>query len=226
MCYICHNMIFHTTSFRWLCYTAVGLLAACRPPAAAQEPALSAYFRPLPPTDTLHVEISTDDSLVGVDTIPSELFFKIVPAALLEEIDYVADFSQALVLGRQYFPLNDSITAWWVEIRQFWFQHHLLLLYNKPKKAFTDRVMLAEWYGGDGGQILTGSWLFDFDGDGKKDIVRREIQHSLVLDGEEPQERIEQSASILLWKEGHFVDMPLPDTAAIIKRFPIRSFWP
>ncbi len=144
---------------------------------------------------------------------------------MLQEIDYLADSTQAMVLARQHFPLNDSITAYWVEIRQFWFQHQSLLLYNERRKAFTDRITLAEWYGGDGGQVLTGSWLFDFDGDGRKDIVRREIQHSLVLDGEEPQDRFEESATLLLWKSDHFAETALPDTAAVIRRFPIRSFW-
>ena len=207
-------------------YFAIILLAACHLPVSSKDPAIFTHFRPLRPTDTLHIEIAADtDSVVGGDTIPNALFFTTIPPNLLQEIDYLADSSQALVLGRQYFSLNDGLVAYWVEIRQFWFQHHSLFLYNKRKKTFTNRITLAEWYGGDGGQVLIGSWLFDLDGDGKKDIVRREIQHSMVFEGEEPQEHIEESAAVLLWKNGNFVDAPVQDTAAMIRRFPIRSFW-
>ena len=140
-------------------------------------------------------------------------------------MDYIADSTQAQVFGRNYLPIDDSITAYWVEIRQFWFHHHALLLYNKSQKAFTGRITLAEFYGGDGGQVLIGSWLFDYDGDGKKDILRREIQHSMVPVEEEVLERIEPSAGLLLWRQGRFVETPLADTAAAITRYPIRSMW-
>ena len=70
-------------------------------------------------------------------------------------------------------------------MRQFWFHHHSLLLYHTVENKFIDRITLAEWYGGDGGQTLIGSWVFDFDGDGDKDILQREVQHSMepVEDG-------------------------------------------
>ncbi len=206
-------------------FITASLLLACQHPPATKDPALLTYFPLLPPGDTLHLEIVTVIDTNTAQLIPSGLFFKEIPAALLEDIDYTTDPEQAQVYGRQQFPLADTITACWVEIRQYWFQHHLLLLYNKRKKAFTNRVMVAEWYGGEGGQILTGSWLFDYDGDGKKDIVHHEIQHTMIPGDEEPLERIEESATLLLWKNGRFTETPLADTAAVVKRYPIRSFW-
>jgi hypothetical protein len=175
------------------------------------------------PSDTLHIEVSTEQD--RLNTIPNAIFFKAVPAALLQDISYIADSSDALVLGRQYFPLNDSITAFWVEISHLWFQHHSFLLYNKRRQVFTDRITLAEWYGGDGGQILTGSWVFDYDGDGKKDILRRQIQHSIEFTEGEPQEHTEELLTLLLWKKDRFVEKTVPDTAMILKRFPIRTLW-
>ncbi len=204
-------------------FAAIVLLAACQRPLRTQGPDIGPYFQPLRPGDTLHVEIE-GDSVAG-RIIPNALFFQTVPPAWLQEIDYLADSSQAVVYGGQYFSIDDSLTAYWVKLEQHWFQHHSLLLYNQRQQAFTDRITVAEWYGGDGGQVLTGSWLFDFDGDGQKDIIRREIQHTMLPGEEEPVERIEESATLLLWKNGHFVETPLPDTAAIIRRFPIRSFW-
>lgn len=210
-------------SFFLLCLT---FLASCQRPALPKERELADYFRLQPPTDTLLVEISEETEMPKIgDTIPNTLFFSALPPTLLQEIDYLADSAQAVVFGRQHFSLGDNLEAYWVEIHQFWFKHHSLLVYDKAGKTFTDRVTIAEWYGGDGGQVLIGSWIFDFDGDGKKDILRRDIQHSLVPDGETALERTEESAALLLWKNGHFVETPLPDTAAAVRQYPIRTLW-
>lgn len=201
-------------------------LAACRQAVATPNPAFFACFHPLPSSDTLHVEVYDEtDSLASGDTISNALFFKTIPPALLQAIDYLVDSSQSIFLARQSFPLTTNTTAYWVEIRLSWFQHHSLFLYDNKKGAFTDRITLAEWFGGDGGQVLTGSWLFDFDGDGKKDIVLRVIQHSMIPNGEEVEERTAESATLYLWKNGRFVETAQKDSLGMVKRFPIRSFW-
>ncbi len=220
-------MMTNFTLFRRFCYTAIVFLIAGRPPATAQE--VLAYFKPLPATDTLHVEVNLEpDNLAPGDTIPNRLFFSEIPAGFLQEIDYLADSSAALVLGRGRFPLNDSIEAYWVEIRQYWFQHHTLLLYDQHRKKFVDMVRLAEWYGGESGQILVGSWLFDYDGDGQKDVFRREIRHSMIPDGDTVLERTEEMAELLRWESGQFTKVivePFSVNRTQGKRFPIRSFW-
>ena len=213
--------------FHRFCYTAIGFLLANQQAATAQE--VLVYFKPLPATDTLHVEVNLEpDSLVPGDTIPNRLFFSEIPVAFLQEIDYLADSSTALVLGRSHFPLNDSIEAYWVEIRQYWFQHHALLLYDHRRKVFVDMVRLAEWYGGESGQILVGSWLFDYDGDGQKDVFRREIRHSMIPLSDTVLERTEEMAELLRWDNGRFTEAilePFSVDKTQGKLFPIRSFW-
>jgi hypothetical protein len=115
------------------------------------------------------------------------------------------------------------LDGYWVEIQQFWFKHHSLLLYDSRLQQFTQRVTLAEWYGGEGGQVLLGSWLFDYDGDKQKDIVRREIQHAMIMVTDSVEERTNESAALLLWKDRKFVDAPLKDTLEAVRRYPIRS---
>jgi hypothetical protein len=210
---------------KYFCFFFLVLAAHCQFKPATQNPGISAYFKPISISDTLHIEVSSqqDRPLEG-DSIPNVLFFSAIPKALLEQIDYIADSAQAQVFGRGKFQLNKSITAYWVEIRQFWFQHHALFLYNSSTNTFTERFTVAEFYGGDGGQLITGSWLFDFDGDGKTDILRREIEHSIIPGEEEPIEKNEHAATLLLWRHGNFVETPLPDTTAAIRRFPIQGF--
>lgn len=219
-------MLYFKRFLRYCCAVA-GFLSALQQPVTAQE--VLVYFKQLRATDTLHVEVNLEpDSPTLGDTIPNSLFFSEIPAAFLQEIDYLADSSAALVLGRGRFSLNDSIAAYWVEIRQHWFQHQALLLYDRQRKMFVDMVRLAEWYGGESGQILVGSWLFDYDGDGQKDIFRREIQHSMVPVDDTVLEHTGEMAELLRWEKGKFratVAEPFSENGTGSKRFPIRSFW-
>lgn len=203
---------------------AFTLLIACQTTVRQQQPEWSNYFQARTLSDTLRIEVDTRNNSQG-DTIPNALFFKSIPPELLHPISHIADTVEATVLGRGSFPLAKHITAYWVEFRLMWFQQHSLLLYDEAQKAFTDRISVAEWYGGDGGQMLLGSWLFDYDGDGTRDLVRIEMEHSLIPTDDVPLEKTEASASLLLWKNGRFVDTPVQDTAMMVRRFPIRHFW-
>lgn len=215
-------------------YWSIPLLAAlaflvligCRTQVLQPAPVLLNYFTPTAAADTLRFEIdSGDEAPVPADTIPNSLFFTALPPAWLQEIDYLADSAQATVLGRQRFPLDDSTDICLVDIRQFWFKHLSVLLYDRQQQHFTARITVAEWYGGDGGQALTGSWLLDVDNDGDKDLLRREIDHTLIPEGDSAREVFHESALLLAWKGGRFVEQPISDTALIVKQFPIKSMW-
>ena len=197
-------------------YSAILLLslgACCALKPTVQQP-LQAYFSPMLPFDTLQLAITSGetDSIVAGSVISNRLFYSTIPPKLLDVVFELVDSSDTQIIGRQYFPLADGILAYWVEIRWFWYRFHGILLYDTAKSAFTDYEALAAWYGGDGSQVLMESWILDVDGDGKKDIVQCESLHSIIMGGEEPIDSTEEIGTLKLWKQGHFIAMPVDDT--------------
>lgn len=202
-------------------------IAACQPSKPAPALLLLPYFQSVQASDTLKFLVAGEGEtgISGGDTIPNSVFFAVLDSALLRQIDYIADSAEALIVGRQRFALDDKVECCLVDIRQLWFQHQSLLLVDKNTQAIIDRITVAEWYGGDGGQILTGSWLVDYDGDGHKDLIRREIGHSIILLENSTLDTTYESAALFRWQDGRFVESPLSDTALTVKQFPIPSFW-
>ncbi|HHM21671.1 MAG TPA: hypothetical protein ENJ20_06565 [Bacteroidetes bacterium] len=86
-------------------------------------------------------------------------------------------------------------------------------------------MTVAEFYGGDGGQILTGSYLLDYDGDADKDLVRLEMEHWIDASTDPPVDKTNTHAALLLWDGRQFVQSPVADTADLIKRFPLNDFF-
>lgn len=177
-------------------------------------------------TDTLHLELPDEDVTTRfVDTLPRSLFFQTLDT-LLRPIEYLADSSSCTALALQRFEWNSQYDACLVQINQFWFKHQSILLFDKNQQKFSQRITVAEWYGGDGGQILTGSWLFDYDQDGDKDLIRRVIEHSSTPNEDLGMEaKIVESAELLLWEKNAWIKVPVKDSMALVQKYPIRSVW-
>ncbi len=196
-------------------------LSACAPDSRP----LVDYFSRLPMQDTLRFSIAGDEEPIQGDTIPNELFFGALPTEIQEGIAYAADSASSLVLARGRYRMEKRYEAWWIDIRDNWFQHQSLLLYDRSEKRITDRLTVAEWYGGESGQVLTGAWWLDTDGDGKMEIVQRQAAHAIKIEDEEVLESTDQYVSLWRWDGGRLVSLPVQDSLRWIKAFPLHDMW-
>ncbi len=212
-------------SYRFFSATlfVLGLFAACSHPTPSPDAAILSHFQSATLSDTTHLELP--DEAISGDTIPTPLFFKTL-GPLMQPVDYIVDSTSSTVVALQRFSLNERYEGCLVHLTQNWFKHQSILLFDKQSQRFTDRFTVGEWYGGEGGQVLIGSWLFDYNGDGSKDLVRRSIEHSMTPTPEgEAEEKFFESAELLLWQKNTWVKTTVKDSATLVKNYPIRSVW-
>lgn len=175
-------------------------------------------LQPLP--DTLAFAITDSDTAFKVDTISNQLFFSQLPAKMYADIEYVADSSSSVVLARGSFELSPPYLLLWADVRYAWFQHQSLVLYDTKTKRITDRITVAELYGGESGQIITGAWLLS-----GTEIVQRQDSHSSRLtETDEVEQSTERYVSWWKIEGGRFIGQPVQDSAKLIRNFPLEDW--
>jgi hypothetical protein len=197
------------------------LLTSCAPKGKQ----LIDYFPVLPLEDVAQFAIAGDEETPTGNAIPNAVFFGALPPEMMAEIEYVADTAESVVMARGRYRLDERYEALWVDMRYAWFQHQSLLIYDTKTARITGRATVAEWYGGEGGQILIGAWLLDLDGDGKKELVQRQDEYSIAIDGDEVRSSNEQLVSLWRLQDGRFAAQPVQDSLALMQRFPLPDVW-
>lgn len=181
------------------------------------------YFPEMTVTDTLRFEVFPNADTSGAVGIPTSVFFRKMPTKLMNQIQYFDNTAPLYVYARGRFIIDEGKEALLADLRQNWYQHQSLFIYDTAADTITARSTVAEFYGGEGGQITSGSYLLDLDGDGDKDMVRREIERWLDTSGGEPVEKMAHYVSVFHWQDGDFHEAPIADSAALIAAFPIQS---
>ncbi|MDX1941069.1 MAG: hypothetical protein SFU99_10990 [Saprospiraceae bacterium] len=193
--------------------------------ASSQSFALSEYFQSMKISDTLFFSM-TSPSGMKAKPIPYSVFTTNVELTLQQNIDYMLDAEETKILGLTRFRLSDEYDAYLIGVTLFWYGNQSLLVVNKKHNYVTALIPVSNFYGGDGGQMLRNSWLFDFDGDGDKDILIRDSSHTLRVNEEgEGVDSYEEFVSLYIWEPTGFKPKEVKDSKALINRFKVNWDW-
>lgn len=210
----------------WMVLPAIALLTGCR--TSEQQPAgvgfapgseLLGYFREMAPGDTLFVGYENEQT-TG-DTIPVTLIFAELDSLLLDQIAYGADSTSMVAIARGYWQADSLRRVCWMRVEQYWWKFEYALIFDLQRNAFTGLQPLAEFYGGEGGQIATVSWVL-----GNR-LVTRSSEHFLEMmnEDEDPKEHTSENAALWEWRDGAYQPAAVTDTAAVVKAWPVEWGW-
>ena len=151
--------------------------------------------------------------------MPNPNFYRAVPFEMWEEISEFADTTESRVYPRGRISVDARYDAYWVDIRYVWFIQQSLWVYDKREKQFSDRITVASWYGGDGGQVRVAAWAWRAGE--TLQIVERTQERSLRYEGEEIQSRYTEDVALWKFKSGAIYPVSVQDSAYWIQKFAI-----
>lgn len=208
-----------------LILAVVCLLTNCTTP-PVKAPVFTDFFKSIPAKDTLVFAVTegegTEAPLATVDTIATDTFYRYVSDSLRAGIAHILEAGEPVMVSLGRVGLDASHEGLGVDTKAFWFRNQSLLIYDQQQKKVTDLFPVAEYYGGDGGQILRASWLIT-----KKnkptELIVRESAHSLKIteNADEPQDLYAESVMRYSWQQDRFVQQATPDSTALIQYFKI-----
>lgn len=185
---------------------------------------LNKYFSEAEASSTMTFEIKEEEEDQWTDTIPNALLFSQCRSHIMNNIEYFDNSGKLILIGRTRFSYDENHEFYLIDLRQHWYRNLSLFIYEKAKQEFVQRETVAEFYGGEGGQILTGSWLVDYDGKGGKDLIRHEVEHWIILEDENTQDTMTAHATLLTWDGNGFLEKEV-NSEELVKQYPITLFW-
>ena len=207
----------------WVCFCA----CACDSPdqvahEEAVPPELFRKFVSKSPTDTVVVNTVFPSDSAG-RTASADLWYQTLGADLLDEVAFGLDTmdTEGYTYWKTLIDRNTELCL--MGFHQFWYRNKSLLIYDIPSASFKGLIPVATFYGGDGGQILTGAWLYDINEDGFADLTIRESEHNLEPGEPEPVDIYKDAVRQMLWDTADQAFKPLieMDSSALIKKFPL-----
>lgn len=208
-------------------FFAVILLASCGPSRPQPVPHLPGeVFMQLFPT--VDHDSSTVFHFYNIkDEIATPFSDSLLKTALsdgmIEAIEYGT--GDAKHQAKQKFALDEKHLACIMNSTESWFMNQSLLIYAHEINNFKDVMTLSQFYGGDGGQIVTESWIYTKND--QKYLYQIESSHAMIMtdDSGEPKEMLDEHSQLYIWKEDVFAEIAQEDSLALAERFQLKWEW-
>lgn len=171
--------------------------------------------------DTLHCFLA--DPPAGM-LLSDTLVKTMLDSAQFESLHFGTGEARFWALGQ--FPFAKGYTAGILQTEEFWFGKQSLLIFDPKAQKCLAVVELAHFYGGDGGQTASESWLFR-----SKDPVQlfvKNAEHGLAPTGnpeDDLQEYLREHGQLFRWEARQFRRVPNPDSVLFLQRYVMGRGW-
>jgi hypothetical protein len=183
-------------------------------PVLAQVPHLPTW------PDTMHFYLNPSQE--GV-LLPDSLLQLVLTAEQHAQLHF--DTGEAQFWAQQQFTFVDGWQAYLVQTEEFWFKKLNLLLFKPNGEKCAAVVTLAHFYGGDGGQTASESWLMR-DKTAPLLFIKNAEHRLNIPDGADtPVEHLHELGQFYQWKKRRFQPVPRPDVSQWLSKFPMHHQW-
>lgn len=155
--------------------------------------------------------------------LPDSLLKNALSEDIISEMEYGTGYAKYKT--NIQIPLDEKYAACIMDGAESWYRNQSLLIYDKSVKAFKDIMTVSQFYGGDGGQIVTESWIYTENN--KRYLYKIESSHAIMPtgDSDEIEEFLEQHGYLYIWNGGTFEKTAQEDSLALAKRFKMKWEW-
>lgn len=171
--------------------------------------------------DTLHNFIA---DLPTGNPLSDTLLKTVLDSAQFENLHFGTGQPRFWALGK--FTLENDMRGCIVQTEEHWFGKQSLLIFDMKQQKCTSVTEVSHFYGGDGGQTASKSWLFLNTRPPR--LFVKTAEHGLVPpqnDTDEPREYLHESGRLFQWKNTKFDPVSNPDSALFLQRFQMHRSW-
>lgn len=170
--------------------------------------------------DTLHCFLQ--ETPAGV-AISDTLLKTVLDSAQFESLHFGTGEARYWALGQ--LPFEAGLSAFLLQTEEFWFGKQNLLVFDPRGQKCLTVVELSHFYGGDGGQTASESWLFR-----KKipnELFYKTAEHWIAISdtSDEPQEQLRENGQLYQWQDRQFLPIHNPDSSLFLQQFRMHRTW-
>jgi hypothetical protein len=172
-------------------------------------------------SDTVHYFL--EETPAGT-AISDTLLKTVLDSVQFESLHFGTGEARFSALGQ--FPFADGLTAAVLRTEEFWFGKKSLLVFDLRQQKCLAVVALSHFYGGDGGQIASESWLFLSKT--PPQLFVKTAEHGLMLSNtgaEELQAYLRESGQLFQWEAAQFRPMANPDSSLFLRKYQMNRTW-
>lgn len=171
--------------------------------------------------DTMHCFLA--ETPAGLP-ISDTLLKTVLDSTQFESLHFGTGEARFWALGQ--FPFAEGLVAGLLRTEEFWFGKQSLLIFDLRHQKCLTVVELSHFYGGDGGQTASESWLFR--GAMPPRLFVKNAEHWFALPdtpADEPQEHLQESGQLYQWDTNRFRALPNPDSLPFLRQYTMHRTW-